>query len=290
MYKTKKGFTLIELLVVISIISLLASIIFSSLGEAREKSKRAAGQQFDGQLYRSMSDNSALLWNFDEPGTTGDALDESGSAAKGYFNGDATRDRTDKPLARGAAVKFNGTGYISTTPSVGSGMNPVSLLPYVGATTPEFTVSFWVKKTAGASQAGPNVRLVDGMTAVAANSPFAIITNQAMTNIFIYGGSCGWNTTLPITYLVKDTWQHITVTHKSNLFKAYIDGKEAGTSATCVTGTTLSSVVVGKYWNGTSDFLKGSIDELYIYRKALAAAEIEAIYAKGAAEHGLAVK
>src|SRR3989338_11439327 len=41
MIKKSKGFTLIELLVVISVISLLASIIFASLNDARAKARDA---------------------------------------------------------------------------------------------------------------------------------------------------------------------------------------------------------------------------------------------------------
>lgn len=53
--KNKKGFTLIELLVVVSIISLLASIVLSSLNSAKSAARNAKRYGDLEQLYRAFN-------------------------------------------------------------------------------------------------------------------------------------------------------------------------------------------------------------------------------------------
>lgn len=66
----KKGFTLIELLVVIAIVSLLASIVFASLTNARYKGKDAAAKE---QL-KSMQTEANLYYDTNGNGSYGGLL------------------------------------------------------------------------------------------------------------------------------------------------------------------------------------------------------------------------
>ena len=94
-YNKSNGFTLIELLMVISIISLLASVMFSYLSSAKAKSRDAV----------RLSD-----------------MKEIGTAANMYYN--------DKDTAPSSIQELVDTGYLSAVPS-----DPQTRSPYVSTTT-----------------------------------------------------------------------------------------------------------------------------------------------------------
>ena len=62
--KNNKGFTLIELLVVVSIISLLASIVFASLASARSKAKDVSIKEEVGQFANLLALNYSDYGNY----------------------------------------------------------------------------------------------------------------------------------------------------------------------------------------------------------------------------------
>lgn len=83
--KTKKGFTLIELLVVISIISLLSSVVYSTVGVARTKARDAQRIIELGQVQK------ALALYFEKYGTYPDnppSGERSGACGSGNSSSD----------------------------------------------------------------------------------------------------------------------------------------------------------------------------------------------------------
>jgi len=83
--------------------------------------------------------------------------------------------------------------------------------------------------------------------------------------------------------LVDGQWYHIAVTHTASGTKLYIDGvfdNENATSNGALTGQTLQ---IGRW--GTSQYLKGRLDDFRIYNYERTAAQIKFDYNAGAAFH-----
>jgi prepilin-type N-terminal cleavage/methylation domain-containing protein len=212
----KRGFTLVELLVVISIIALLSSIVISSVNEARERARIAAGRQFASSILRAVGDQPGGYWKFDEcSGAT--ALDASGNGSNGTaYNATYS---SDTPSGSGCSLNF--TGASNSYVEISASTRP-ELAAVTEPGTPGFTIAGWYK-----------------LTALPTPNPGYIIFRTGY-HVGLYVGTAGvaggtlWYfdntaTNLPSTLNLTDgKWHHLAMSaNESNkrMF-LFIDGKE----------------------------------------------------------------
>jgi concanavalin A-like lectin/glucanase superfamily protein len=202
------------------------------------------------------------LYHFDETsGTT--SADSSGNGNTATMEGGATF----SPGVRGNAATFDGTDqYV---------MLPVGI---VSALT-DFSISAWIYQTRGAVGFGD--RLFDFGTGETVNM-FITTDGNALRYAVTTGGHPAEETLLTSGILPLDSWQHLAVTQAGTTATLYHNGELAKQS----TATTLDPAALGvttQNWIGRSQYVKdhylaGEVDEFRIYRRALSAAEVMALY------------
>lgn len=203
-------------------------------------------------------------WPFDETsGTT--AYDSSGNAS----NGSLSCSGSCASLPNWVAGKRNGALNFSLPNDLAA----VADVPTLRLST-NFTISFWLKKSAGAL----NVSYIskgansNGYQVATGNSGNSIYLNIVRNNAVV--AQCAAN-----GVILDQTWEHIAVTYNGAIIHFYINGApSASCSATAAAGSDLSHLLFG----GTNTSKPtGTMDEVRIYNRALSAQEIIAVYNDG---------
>ena len=191
----------------------------------------------------------------------GNAADNSGFARNGSFTG-GTSIVTGKLDA--SAVQFNGsTGYALIPRSIEN----------------DYTISLWVKTTdtGGTGQWYAGKGLIDGDMPGAANDFGVSLTGGKAA----FGVGNPDTTVLSTTSVNDGAWHHVLVTRNatSGAMRLHVDGNLEA-SAAGPTGLRAAANVlrVGAILtSGSSSFLNGAIDEVRLYNRVLASAEISAL-------------
>lgn len=202
-----------------------------------------------------MIDNGLIAWyKLDETGA-GDAIDSVGGAT-----GTAT----------GTSYNTNGKLSGARTFALGDFIKTATINHNIG--TGDFTFSAWLKidsYTVGDTTGGSI------MTSGELSPWFGIDSNQAGNNNSLscyWGGWKGFNTPVSI-----GVWHNCILRRASGQIYAYLDGTLEASNYTVGTSMSNTYSYFGRSQSAAQDRLKGSLDDIRIYNRALSAAEIASL-------------
>ncbi len=248
---SKKGFTLIELLVVVAVLALLASIVFSNLGGAREGARISNALSFQSQTHSLLGSDLVGWWNLD-----GNVNDTSG-----YNN-------------HGTVVNIDWVNGI--TGQAGRLIDDTSTIVFGKNFTENevFSVSHWVylPVTANNQQYIGNIDYVGGVRQGWWVEAYGSGNNFWRYRLYKDGGYVA----IDEGTFEYERWYFIVNSYDGLNMSLYLDG-ELLDSISATYGNSPRNLTVGQMqWSGNIV----TVDDVRIYSRALTASEIQTLYAQ----------
>ena len=213
----------------------------------------------------SLTDGLVGYWPFD-----GDAKDYSGNGNHGTTHGvTLTADRNGNS---GCAYHFGRGKYISV-PSVGQ-LNEIT----------DFSVCAWVKANALDNYCIPVLcKGCHYRLEIADNGlDWCQMQNPGANSVFSVDCEIDGGSVFSSARISTGNWMHVAVSRNGRQINAYLNGNCIGSSsATSSARMNSGDIVIGMDPPGALEYLIGSMDELYLYNRALSSSEISALYNGG---------
>ncbi len=266
----RKGFTLIELLVVVAVLALLASIVFSNLGGAREGARISNVLSFQSQTHTLLGSDLVGWWKLNE-----NLNDISGVAGNASFEGGFGTPVYEDGVSGGKALRFSNDLSVLVNPFYGdSGVLKSSEYVTSANYDGDFTATVWAKPT-----------LLDG------TNRHVIIDNNSNEGYIAFRNDriiAYWGSTVQVVTFLEtinnNQWYNVTMVHEmsrgDSLYKLrlYVNGDYINQSTISIPSGNVNYgpdgyLRIGRYW-------RGLIDDVRIYERALTAQEISTLYAQ----------
>ncbi len=265
---SRKGFTLIELLVVVAVLALLASIVTSNLGGAREGARISNALSFQSQTHSLLGSDLVGWWNFNE-----NLNDFSGHGNNGTWGGTGGPNYVDGVPGTGERAVYldsDNTNQISTDLRLGFTANN------------SFTFSFWVKFV---SDIDVRTRLFSPDNSYSRSYGFY----SQETGRVIFAVRTETNSINRYSIVESDEWNLFTGTYNGILkeLRLHRNGEQVSSPTTLSgDGIELSNnqIVFNRpgMWSGSGPigYQDIVIGDARIYSRALSASEIQTLYAQ----------
>ncbi len=298
-----RGFTLIELLIVIGIVVVLTGLVVVAinpgerLAEARDNRRQA-----DVDTIYSIVEQYVLQNHGKLPGSDGNCFDgkedgenfdfhECGPYLAPIYVSEMPRDPLkDNGGETGYLVKRDSKGRIGVeayhyegNERITAGSWPQYCLKFngeddyiefddVSLSGDKYTFSFWTDNQYHTDESRNAVLEIR-------NGDRLIIAKQYgnIPRFAVYDGG-SWRAFSTDHYPQSETPEHITIVVDDDEVTLYTNGEEKETIAITQYSTLEGRFFIGSYIGGSSNFLKGKLDDVRIYDRALSESEIEDLY------------
>lgn len=255
---------------------------------------RALSQDEVAKLYQSTapaSPNTSLVgyWPFNGPDLSGTTVyDRSGKGS----NGTLTNSPTKSIGKIGQGMSFNGTNQYIDVPYANLDFEynaPFSISGWVNLIDVSNTTPALLGRFSGAISKGIGLILprssISGLLYGACNP---LNSNSAILMLASGINNTALSVETPTSSVLPGSWKHIVATYDGSSLvsgtKIYVDGASQALT-TCFNTLGSNSIRPGINWHigddYTSDYVKGSLDEVRIYNRVLSQAEVSALYNAG---------